>query len=126
MITLVVAVGLFCILGVAHFLLIREVRRGRFDDQRATANRFTEHGQQTDSHIAFMRDELLAALNLNAEVQGIAREVQNERLRDQAQVLSGLVAFLDDVPQNFAFHKSGVTYKLHLPDRLRMVLSREG
>jgi tartrate dehydratase beta subunit/fumarate hydratase class I family protein len=49
-----------------------------------------------------------------------------QQLTDLREIEQGIVAYLDDVPQNFAFHKAGVTYTLRLPERLRMVLSREG
>lgn len=48
------------------------------------------------------------------------------QITELREIERGLVEYLDDVPQNFAFHKAGVTYQLHLPERLRMVLTREG
>ena len=50
--------------------------------------------------------------------------IRDQQLADQNDVIRGIVQFLDDVPQNFAFHKAGLHHKMVLPDRLKLTLTR--
>lgn len=91
------------------------------------------HRDRQDKKLRQTRDELRLEL---ATVHKLLATIRRTTLGDYADLLQqitdlreiekALTDYLDDVPQNFAFHKAGVNYQLRLPERLRMVLSREG
>lgn len=91
-----------------------------------------EQHQHVLTLIEGVRVELLDKLVLVARDAAHMRQTHNgdyadllQQLIDLREIEAGIVAYLDDVPQNFAFHKAGVNYTLRLPERLRLVLTRE-
>lgn len=112
-------------LGVDHFRLRAELKRARVeidDDARA---RFARAVATSRDELRTTRDTLASRMeDILAERIYAETEILNRSII-QSRTLIGIVEFLDDVPQNFAFHKVGINYQLKLPDTLRMNLKSQ-